>query len=545
MSHVFVYILIYFALKIIFAKKEVRAQEKYVKTIRQSFNLINISIIKELKMKGKLTIILLVLMLLYVGAIKADLIARYEFSDSLDSTTAADTSGYAPVADGTLNGDAVLEQTVRGQVIRFDGSGYLELSNESKFGLPSYWPDPNAPFHESQSVAFWINHSSNYPTDWLRIFNKGSYTLQMQMWGDGYLGCDITIGNDYIRGTTDIKDGQWHHIAVVYDGPNRFLSLYVDGQIEGVLLGDPNTNGWFGVTDENYRFGDGQGTTSGAGIIALMDDICIYNHPLTQEEIIELSTYHVASYPNPSYGSAVGADLSSVSWTNPQPTNSNHIISSEVFWGTDANLIEGVNGTVKILSKTIDVNTASLPTLTAYETYYWRVDSYYDLNDGGAEVKTTGHTWYFTTDNVAPDVDAGPDQVVRLSDNVTMSGSVTDDGLPNPPGATTYYWSGPDDVVIDNITDLNTGVTFPDYGTYVLTLTATDSIAEISDDIEVYIPTCEDLRNDGGTITGDISGPLGVPDCRVDFYDFSEMAKDWIYCNDPEDSNCDWDYPLP
>ena len=125
-----------------------------------------------------------------------------------------------------------------------------------------------------------------------------------------------------------------------------------------------------------------------------------------------------------------------------------------------------------------------------------------------------------------------------------MEGVVTDDGLPNPPGTVIYYWSGPDGVVFDNITDLNTGVTFPDYGTYVLTLTATDSEAENSDDVQIYIPTCEDLRNDGGAIAGDISGPEGVPDCLVNLNDFAIIALDWLYCNNPEDTDCDWVYPL-
>ena len=482
------------------------------------------------------------LLFIIVGITNGELISLYEFSDALESTTVVDTSGYSPAADGTLNGDAVLVRTVRGQAISFSGEGYLELSNESKFDLPSYWPDPSAPFNESQSVAFWINHSSDYPTDWLRVFNKGAYTLQLQMWGD-VIGCDATIGNDYIRGTTDIKDDLWHHIAVVYDGPNRFLSLYVDGQVEDFVIGDPNTNGWFVETDENYRFGDGQGGTSGAGVIALMDDIRIYNHPLTQEDINNLLVVKTASNPDPEFGVSVGADLSSVSWTNPEPTYSTDEISAEVFFGIDPNLTEGVNGTVKILSKTAGANSAPLPTLIAYEDYYWRVDCY-DPHNGGTEVKTTGYTWYFSTDNIAPSVNAGPDQIVRLTDDVTMEGVVTDDGLPNPPGTVIYYWSGPDGVVFDNITDLNTGVTFPDYGTYVLTLTATDSEAENSDDVQIYIPTCEDLRNDGGAIAGDISGPEGVPDCLVNLNDFAIIALDWLYCNNPEDTDCDWVYPL-
>ena len=41
-----------------------------------------------------------------------------------------------------------------------------------------------------------------------------------------------------------------------------------------------------------------------------------------------------------------------------------------------------------------------------------------------------------------------------------------------------------------------------------------------------------------GPIPGDISGPEGRPDCRVDFWDFALMALNWLECNDPDDPVC-------
>ena len=49
-------------------------------------------------------------------------------------------------------------------------------------------------------------------------------------------------------------------------------------------------------------------------------------------------------------------------------------------------------------------------------------------------------------ENQAPVVNAGPDQTVPFPTTVTLSGSVTDDGLPAVPGSTTNQWtkeSGP------------------------------------------------------------------------------------------------------
>ena len=41
-----------------------------------------------------------------------------------------------------------------------------------------------------------------------------------------------------------------------------------------------------------------------------------------------------------------------------------------------------------------------------------------------------------------------------------------------------------------------------------------------------------------GAIPGDISGPQGRPDCRVNLFDMASMAQFWLECNDPADSTC-------
>jgi hypothetical protein len=43
--------------------------------------------------------------------------------------------------------------------------------------------------------------------------------------------------------------------------------------------------------------------------------------------------------------------------------------------------------------------------------------------------------------NQSPVVNAGPDQTVTLPNSVSLNGTVTDDGLPNPPAAVTTTWS--------------------------------------------------------------------------------------------------------
>jgi len=81
--------------------------------------------------------------------------------------------------------------------------------------------------------------------------------------------------------------------------------------------------------------------------------------------------------------------------------------------------------------------------------------------------------------NQAPTVSAGTNQTITLPGQATLTGTATDDGLPNPPGQLSYQWSmvsGPMPVTFGNATALSTTASFSSPGTYVLQLTANDSL---------------------------------------------------------------------
>src|SRR5207237_913926 len=93
------------------------------------------------------------------------------------------------------------------------------------------------------------------------------------------------------------------------------------------------------------------------------------------------------------------------------------------------------------------------------------------------------------TPNTTPVVNAGPDQTVPTR-SATLSGSATDDGLPNPPGALTYKWtkaSGPGTVTFANGTAASTTLTFSVGGVYALKLTVSDSVLSGSDTVVITV----------------------------------------------------------
>jgi PA14 domain-containing protein/K319-like protein len=90
----------------------------------------------------------------------------------------------------------------------------------------------------------------------------------------------------------------------------------------------------------------------------------------------------------------------------------------------------------------------------------------------------------------APVVNAGADQTITLPSSATLTGTATDDGRPNPPGALTSTWSmvsGPGTVTFSNPNALGTTASFSTAGLYTLRLTASDSALASSDDVIITV----------------------------------------------------------
>ena len=92
--------------------------------------------------------------------------------------------------------------------------------------------------------------------------------------------------------------------------------------------------------------------------------------------------------------------------------------------------------------------------------------------------------------NQAPRVSAGNSQTVTLPDSANLNGTVTDDGLPNPPGAVTVTWSmdsGPGTVIFGDAAQQDTTASFSTAGVYVLRLTADDGALTESATVTVTV----------------------------------------------------------
>jgi len=119
----------------------------------------------------------------------------------------------------------------------------------------------------------------------------------------------------------------------------------------------------------------------------------------------------------------------------------------------------------------------------------------------------TGRTQPQPPGNAAPTVSAGPDLAVTLPAQAALDGTVTDDGLPNPPAAVTTSWSkvsGPGTVTFGNPAAVDTSASFSAAGSYVLRLTGDDSALSSTDDVAVTVNSAPG----GGTLDRRVAASL-------------------------------------
>jgi hypothetical protein len=140
-----------------------------------------------------------------------------------------------------------------------------------------------------------------------------------------------------------------------------------------------------------------------------------------------------------------------------------------------------------------------------------RVARSFDATKGGTPVLHVVYTTGLPPPNQAPVVSAGSDQQVFFPASATLAGTVGDDGLPDPPGATTVAWSqvsGPGSVSFGDATAASTSASFSDPGTYVLRLAASDGSLSAADDVTV------EVFGPGSVVTMDLPLAVGSDDAE-------------------------------
>lgn len=250
---------------------------------------------KGKEMKSAILTILLVLVCCG-GTCLADLVARY----------ALDGSAGDAVGDnhGVEIGGPIYEAGAFGHALLFNGTGsYINCGNSPVFDMMG-----------QMTVSAWVAIDDVW-TDWMTVVAKGNSawrlsTLENQQ--KFHFGITGGPGWHSADGVTDVPPGEWHHVCGTYDGGT--IRLYVNGLLDGTKLynGGITTNAFDVSIGENLeapnRYWRG-----------MIDDVQIYDHALSGQEVGELSDRGRATiYGHP--GLTVAPAPSGPDWTTISST---------------------------------------------------------------------------------------------------------------------------------------------------------------------------------------------------------------------------------
>ena len=185
----------------------------------------------------------------------------------------------------------------------------------------------------------------------------------------------------------------------------------------------------------------------------------------------------------------------------------------------------GLNATASLGFRVGDINNSgavSAADISAIKTRTGQVTNganfQYDLDTNGlitaADIVVAKARSGLFVVNLAPLVSAGSNQTITLPAGAALTGSASDDGLPNPPGALTLLWtrfSGPSAVTFGNAGAAVTTASFAGPGIYLLRLTASDGQLSRSADVTITVnPGVATSMTVGGLISPRAAGAAGT-----------------------------------
>ena len=180
----------------------------------------------------------------------------------------------------TTNGTLTFVAGHTGQAWDFSAGGNIWVKADSDLDLPKYsvmaWINVSSSANVFQGILFKENHGIGDP------WTDRNFSLYLSSSAFcGGLGRPATAHTGLgACGSTPVIDGAWHHVAGTFDGTT--LRLFVDGQLASAAAGPSPPTGatqslWIGIS-ANIDFH------------GLMDELRIYDGPLTPAEILQISS---------------------------------------------------------------------------------------------------------------------------------------------------------------------------------------------------------------------------------------------------------------
>ncbi|MCP4263487.1 MAG: LamG domain-containing protein, partial [Planctomycetes bacterium] len=312
----------------------------------------------------------------------ADLVAHWKLDEG-SGNTVYDSSSYGN--DGTFKGDPQWVAGYYGGALDIDGTDdNIDCGNDDSLNIA-----------DEITLSAWINMAQRPDVDtWYTIpWKEGAYsmylygadntvtTLAADFWLDTGRA-DIWNGPDI-----DIPPNDWTHIAVTFNSTD--FEFYVNGEHD-YTQNEPAT---IEISAINLLF-----TENGSNFKCLVDDVRIYNHALTQAEILAAmeggEEYPYVLSPEPTDGALIEDTWANLSWRA-----GDFAVSHDVYIGDNFDDVNnGAEGTFlgNQAATELTVGFPGFPVpdgLVPGTTYYWRID---EVNDTEPNSPWKGPIWSFS-----------------------------------------------------------------------------------------------------------------------------------------------------
>jgi hypothetical protein len=331
---------------------------------------------KKLTCLAILSFVLSIVLAGIATAADPSLVAWYRFDGDVTDSSGNDLHG-------TEMGNPTYETGVFGQAISLDGDGdYVDCGLDPKFDITDFI-----------TFTYWIKVVA-LDKEWNTVLSRGDDSWRSSR-ADFNNFMEAAVGGtsgNYLYGVTPVDDGQWHHIAAVYDGTTFYL--YADGELDA---SEPSTGQ---ITASSYPLyiGDNSQAT-GRFWNGLIDDVMIFNRALSQEEIQDImlssaGSFPVASSPSPEDGALHPDTWVSLSWKAGDFAVSHDVYMGENFDDVNDGTGDTFRGNQGDLFYIAGFPGFAYPDgLVNGKTYYWRID---EVNDANTASPWKGPVWSFT-----------------------------------------------------------------------------------------------------------------------------------------------------
>ncbi|MCX5636426.1 MAG: LamG domain-containing protein [Planctomycetota bacterium] len=231
------------------------------------------------KFEKLMVLVVLLMMVLVADVGNAKLVAYWGLDGSADDSIGSN--------HGTIVGNPTWETGRLGGALLFDGDDYVVIPNESEFD-----------FTDAMTVACWIKVRT-FDKQWQAIVTKGDNSWRIARTSDENtvaLHCTGVTSNNNgrnsnfgVEGNIIVNDGKWHHVAGVYDGSKIYI--YVDGTLDRAL----SASGKISKGDYQVYIGE-NAERRGRQFNGLIDDVAIFDHALSEQEVAQLYRLGAASF---------------------------------------------------------------------------------------------------------------------------------------------------------------------------------------------------------------------------------------------------------